>query len=171
MRRINIPRVHGSSPREKVIRSLALLLVFAAVIWAFMKNNEHVVEVLNQQSAVYDETGTLTKDQKKMIVSFTHTLRGKWGADCKIQVYGGDFVVPELDDKTLYIGIAPAIDTVELRFPPLMRKALGPEFIESLKTSYLLPSFKEGDWPLAIQEVLVEILKKLDSLNKENKSE
>jgi hypothetical protein len=115
---------------------------------------------------VYDETGTLTKDQKKMIVSFTHTLRGKWGTDCKIQVYGGDFVVPELDDKTLYIGIAPAIDTVELRFPPLMRKALGPEFIESLKTTFLLPSFKEGDWPMAIQEVLVEILKKLDSLNK-----
>ncbi|WP_319583076.1 hypothetical protein [uncultured Pseudodesulfovibrio sp.] len=165
MRRINIPRVHGSTPREKVIRSLALMLVFAAVIWAFMKNNEHVVEVLNQQSAVYDETGVLNKDQKKMIVSFTQTLREKWGLNCKIQIYGGDFVVPELDDKTMYIGLAPAIDAAELRFPPLMRSALGPEFIESLKTTFLLPSFTEGDWPLAIQEVLVEILKKLDSLN------
>ncbi|OIQ49537.1 hypothetical protein BerOc1_01462 [Pseudodesulfovibrio hydrargyri] len=165
MRRINIPRVHGSTPREKVIRSLALLLVFAAVIWAFMKNNEHVVQVLNQKSAVYDETGTLTQDQKKMIVSFTQALREKWGLNCKIQIYGGDFVVPELDDKTLYIGLAPAIDAAELRFPPLMRSALGPEFIDSLKTTFLLPAFKDGDWPLAVQEVLVEILKKLDSLN------
>jgi hypothetical protein len=165
MRRINIPRVHGSTPREKVIRSLALLLVFAAVIWAFMKNNERVVDVLNQQSAVYDETGVLDRDQKKMIVSFTQTLRAKWGLNCKIQVYGGDFVVPALDDKTLYIGLAPAIDQAELRFPPLMRSALGPEFIDSLKTTFLLPSFQDGDWPLAIQEVLVEILKKLDSLN------
>ncbi|WP_207264181.1 hypothetical protein [Desulfovibrio sp. Huiquan2017] len=169
--RITIPRVHGSTPREKLIRSLALFLVFAVVIWAFMKNNEHVVEVLNQRSAIYDETRTLTKDQKNMIVSFTQSLRDQWGMDCKIQIYGGDFVVPELDDKTMYMGLAPAIDVVELRFPPLMRTALGPEFIDSLKTAFLLPSFKEGDWPMAIQEVLVEILKKLDSLNKENKSE
>ncbi|EGB14991.1 hypothetical protein DND132_1785 [Pseudodesulfovibrio mercurii] len=171
MRRITIPRVHGSTHREKLIRSLALILVFAAVIWAFMKNNEHVVEVLNQQSAVYDETKTLTRDQKKMIVSFTQTLREKWGMDCKIQIYGGDFVVPELNDKTMYMGLAPAINAAELRFPPLMRTALGPEFIDSLKTTFLLPSFDDGEWPLAIQEVLVEILKKLDSLNKENARE
>ncbi|WP_272701007.1 hypothetical protein [Desulfovibrio sp. Fe33] len=169
--RINIPRVHGSTPKEKLVRTLALILVFAAVIWAFMKNNEHVVEVLNQASAVYDETGVLTKDQKKMIVSFTGALRDKWGMECRIQVYGGDFVVPDLDDKTMYMGLAPAIGVAELRFPPLMRKALGPQFIESLKTTFLLPSFEAGDWPMAIQEVLVEILKKLDSLNKENSSE
>ena len=169
--RITIPRVHGSTPREKLIRSLALVLVFAAVIWAFMKNNQHVVEVLNRQSAVYDETGRLTDDDKKMIVSFTRALRDKWGMNCKIQVFGGDFVVPDLDDKTLYMGLSPAIGEVELRFPPLMRSAVGPEFIQSLKTTFLLPAFEEGDWPMAIQEVLVEILKKLDALNKENKSE
>jgi len=169
--RITIPRVHGSTPREKLIRSLALVLVFAAVIWAFMKNNQHVVEVLNRQSAVYDETGRLTEDDKKMIVSFTRALRDKWGMNCRIQVFGGDFVVPDLDDKTLYMGLAPAIGEAELRFPPLMRSAVGPEFIQSLKTTFLLPSFEEGDWPMAIQEVLVEILKKLDALNKENKSE
>ncbi|WFS62232.1 hypothetical protein LF599_16455 [Pseudodesulfovibrio thermohalotolerans] len=169
--RINIPRVHGSTPKEKLVRSLALILVFVAVIWAFMKNNERVVEVLNQASAVYDETGVLTKDEKKMIVSFTGALRDKWGLECRIQVYAGDFVVPHLDDKTMYIGLAPAIDVVELRFPPIVRKALGKEFTESLRTTFLLPSFKDGGWPMAIQEVLVEIIKKLDSLNKENGSE
>lgn len=171
MRRINIPRVHGSTTKEKIIRSLALLLVFAAVIWAFTKNNQHVVQVLNQQSAVYDETGTLDQDQKKLIVDFVRALREQWGVNCKVQIYGGDFVVPELDDKTMFIGLAPSIGVAELRFPPLMRGALGPEFIESLKTTFLLPSLKEGDWPMAIQETLLEIIKKLEALNKEKTSE
>ena len=118
MRRINIPRVHGSTTKEKIIRSLALLLVFAAVIWAFVKNNQHVVEVLNQQSAVYDETGTLDKEQKQLIVTFVKALRQQWGLDCRIQIYGGDFVVPELDDKTMYMGLAPALGLRELRFMP-----------------------------------------------------
>ncbi|WP_319541694.1 TPM domain-containing protein [uncultured Pseudodesulfovibrio sp.] len=165
--RIKIPRVHGESPKEKVFRSLALVLVFAAVIWAFYMNNKHVVDVLNQEGAVYDETKTLDTNQKKFIVSFTRSLRDEYGMDCKIQIYGGDFVVPDLDGKTMYIGLAPALGELELRFPPMMRKTLGKEFIESLKTTFLLPSFKEGDWPMAIQEVLMEIYKKLEQLKKE----
>ncbi len=167
--RLALPKVHGETPREKLLRSLALVLVFAAVIWAFMKNNERVVNVLNQQSAVYDETKTLDAEQKKFIVSFAHSLKDEWGVKAKIQIYGGDFVVPELDGKTLYLGIAPAIKEVQLRFPPMMRSALGEDFIESLKTTFILPSFEEGDWPMAIQETLVEIFKKLESLKKEEK--
>ncbi|WP_316898991.1 hypothetical protein [Pseudodesulfovibrio indicus] len=164
--RINIPRVYGESPKEKIIRSLALILVFAAVIWAFVKNNQHVVDVLNQQSAVYDETKRLDKEDKRFIVSFTKSLKDEWGLTCRIHIYGGDFVVPELDDKTLYMGLAPSIGVAELRFPPLMRTALGPDYAEYLKTTFLLPSFEQDDWPMAIQEVLVEIFKKLESLNK-----
>ena len=165
--RIHIPRVHGETPREKAFRTLMLILVFAAVIWAFMENNERVIERLNLGGAVYDETGTLDREQKKFIVSFTHSLRDEYGLNCRIHIYGGDFVVPELDAKTMYIGLAPAIGEVEMRFPPMMRQALGPEFIESLRTTFLLPSFSQGDWPMAVQEVLVEIFNKLEELNKE----
>lgn len=165
--RINIPRVHGETPREKLVRSLLLILVFVAVVWAFMENNQRVIERLNLDGAVYDETGTLDREQKKFIVSFTRSLRDDYGLDCKIQIYGGDFVVPELDAKTLYIGLAPAIGEVRMRFPPMMRQALGTGFITSLETTFLLPSFEQGDWPRAIQEVLVEIYNKLESLGKE----
>ncbi len=168
--RISIPKVHGETPREKVLRSIALLLIFGAVIWAFIKNNERVVEQLNQASAVYDETKSLDKEQKKFILSFTHSLRDEFGMECKIQIYGGDFVVPELDSKTMYIGLAPAINDVQLRFPPIMRTALGDEFIESLKTENFLPSFKYNDWPQEIQVVLVRIFDRLTQINEGNKS-
>ena len=165
--RIHIPRVHGETRREKVIRYLLLILVFAAVIWAFMENNVRVIERLNLDGSVYDETKTLSKDQKKFISAFTRSLREDYGLNCKVQIFGGDFVVPELDAKTMYIGMAPAIGEVQMRFPPMMRQAFGTDFIESLKDTFLLPSFEQGDWPMAVQEVLVEIYKKLESLDKE----
>jgi len=164
--KIMIPRVHGSSPKEKIIRSIALVLVFAVVIWAFMKNNERVVEMLNRESAVYDETGTLDKEQRKFVVSFTRALRDEYGLGCRIQVFGGDFTVPELDSKTMYMGLAPSLGLAELRFPVMMRRTLGPEFIESLKTEVLLPSFKDNDWPSAIEVCLVRIFNKLEELKK-----
>ncbi|MBG0790684.1 MAG: hypothetical protein H0S80_09330 [Desulfovibrionaceae bacterium] len=165
--RIHIPRVHGETRREKVIRSLLLILVFAAVVWGFTENNKRVIERLNLDGAIYDETHTLDKDQRKFIASFTRSLREEYGLDSKIQIFGGDFVVPELDAKTLYIGLAPSLGVAEMRFPPMMRQALGDGFAESLKTAFLLPSFEQGDWPMALQDVLAEIFNKLEALNKE----
>lgn len=163
--RITIPRVHGETRKEKIIRTIALLFVFAAVVWAFTENNERVVERLNRESAVYDETGTLDSDQRKFIASFTRSLRDEFGLDSRIQIFNGDFVVPELDSKTLYIGLAPPIGEVRIVFPPLMRQALGTEFPEMLETEMLRPSFKQGDWPQEIQMVLVTIFDKLTELN------
>jgi len=142
--RIHIPKVHGQTRTEKVIRSLLLVVIFAAVIWAFSKNNERVVDMLTRESAVYDETGRLDKAQRKSIVSFTRSLKAEFGLSSRIKIFGGDFVVPELDNKTMYIGLAPSINAVELRFPPLMRKALGDEFIEQLATQLPAPVLQGG---------------------------
>jgi len=162
--KVTIPRVHGNTTKEKIIRSLALMLVFGVVIWAFMKNNERVVDTLNRHSIIYDETKTLNNEQKKFIISFTRTIKDEFGLDCRIQIFGGDFVVPELDSKTMYIGLAPSVGEVELRFPAMMRRALGDEYIESLVTENFLPSFEYDDWPMEIQAVLLSIFDKLTEL-------
>lgn len=166
--RIHIPKVHGESRKEKIIRTIALMLVFGAVIWAFTENNERVVNRLNQASSIYDETGTLTTEQKKFIASFVRTLRDEFGFEAKIQIYGGDFVVPDIDSKTLYIGLAPSINMVEIRFPPLMRQAVGEKYIETLKNEHFLVSFKYDDWQEEIQVVLVSIFDKLTLINQGN---
>jgi len=163
--KLSIPRVHGATPREKLLRSLALVLVFAAVVWGFMKNNERVIEVLNRDSAVYDETKTLDKEQRKFIASFTRALKDEYGLASQIQVFGGEFVVPDLDAKTLYIGLSPVTGEVRIVFPSLMRQALGEDFAEQLATEHLQPALQEGDWPQEIEIVLALIYKKLESLN------
>ncbi|MEF2230620.1 MAG: hypothetical protein V3571_06805 [Pseudodesulfovibrio sp.] len=168
--RITIPRVHGRSPREKIIRSLALVLIFAAVCWGFIKNNERVVDMLNRDGAVYDETKTLDKDQRRFIASFTRTLKEEFGLSSRIQIYGGDFVVPELDAKTMYIGLSPSTGEVQIRFPALMRQALGDDLIEALRTEYLEPAIAAGEWPQELQMVLATIFQKLTELNKDGAS-
>ena len=167
--RARIPRIHGDTPREKIVRSLALVLVFAAVCWGFIKNNERVVDVLNRDSAVYDETKTLDKDQRRFIASFGRTLKDEFGLSSQIQVFGGDFTVPELDAKTMYIGLSPVTGEVQIRFPALMRQALGDDLILALRTEYLEPAIAEGTWPGELQVVLATIFQKLDELNKEGK--
>ena len=167
--RARIPRIHGDTPKEKIVRSLALVLVFAAVCWGFIKNNERVVDVLNRDSAVYDETKTLDKDQRRFIASFGRTLKDEFGLSSQIQVFGGDFTVPELDAKTMYIGLSPATGEVQIRFPALMRQALGDDLILALRTEYLEPAIADGTWPGELQVVLATIFQKLDELNKEGK--
>lgn len=168
--RINIPRVHGETRKEKIIRTIALLLVFAAVIWAFTKNNERVVERLNRESSVYDETASLDDDQRKYIASFTRTMRDEFGVESRIQIFSGDFTVPELDNKTLYIGLAPPIGEAEVVFPPIMRRALGDDFAAMLVTEHLLPSFEQGDWPQELQIVLATIFQQLTELEQGDKN-
>ena len=164
--RISIPRVHGDSPKEKALRSIALILVFAAVVWAFSKNNERVVDQLNRQSAVYDETGTLDDDQRKFVASFTKGLRDEFGLDAQVQVFKTAMEIPDLDAKTLYIGLVPSMGEVELRFPGILRTALGQPFIDSLKTDYFLPAFERGDWDQELQIVLATIFDKLLELDR-----
>lgn len=164
--KIHVPRVHGESKKEKIIRSILLILVFGAVIWAFSVNNERVVDRLNRESVIYDETKTLTNEQKKFITSFTRTLKDEFGLESRIQIFNGDFVVPELNAKTLYIGLSPSINEVQIRFPGLIRTALGPDFAEKLKTEHFLPSFKYNDWAEEMQVVLIAIFDRLDQLNK-----
>ncbi|WP_419786353.1 hypothetical protein [Pseudodesulfovibrio sp.] len=168
--RISIPRVHGDTPREKLVRTLALLLVFAIVVWAFTKNNERVIQVLNREGAVYDETKILDSEHRKFIRSFTSAMKKEYGLNSQIQVFGGDFVVPELDAKTLYIGLSPVTGEVRIRFPGLMRHALGEDFAETLTTEHLQPALQGDDWPQELEIVLALIYKRLEKMNKEGGS-
>ena len=158
--RITLPTVHGSTPGERLLRALALVLVFAVVVWAFVKNSERVAETLNRQSAVYDETGGLGAEDRDFLAAYGRVLREEFGLECRVQVFAGDFVVPELDAKTIYIGLAPAIGAVEARFPALVAQALGPDVIQALRQE-LLAALSSGEWPARLRSVLLAILERL----------
>ncbi|WP_243544736.1 hypothetical protein [Pseudodesulfovibrio tunisiensis] len=162
--RINIPRVHGETPKEKIVRSLLLLLVFAAVVWAFTENNKRVIQRLNRDSAVMDQTGMMTDEDKDFVRSFIRTVRDEFGIVARVQVFAGPVESPEVDAKTLYIGLSPAEGQAVVVFPPLVRRAVGEAFVESLTTEHFLPSFDRDDWIRELQIVLTLIFTQLTDI-------
>ena len=113
---------------EQVIRGLAMLLVFGAVIWAFWAYNQRVIERLNADAAVQDETGTLTERDEIFIREFLSGLRNEYALNGRIRVTKGPVETPESDNDTLAIAISPPNGQAEVAFPALMRRALGADF-------------------------------------------
>lgn len=162
--KITMPTPRGKSAMERAIRTLAMLLVFLVVIWAFYKNNENVMERIQKTRSVWDETGQMHKEELEFLRSFARTVRGTFGVTVRIQVFVGDIEKPDLDSKTMYIGISPALKQVVVEFPALMRPALGMEFIESLRTEYFEEAFDTGEWPRELQILTTVIWSRLTAL-------
>lgn len=144
--RIEIPKPHGKSPMERILRTLAMLLVVLVVMWAFYKNNENVLERVQKTRTVWDETGQMNRDDIDFLRGFVKSLKDTFGLNCQIQIFKGDVVVPEVDAKTLYVGLSPARRQVVMEFPALMRPALGAPFMDSLRDEHFAQAFDDNEW-------------------------
>jgi len=162
--KINFPAPQGKNALERVLRTLAMLLVFLVVIWAFYKNNENVLERVQKNRSVWDETGQLTKDELGYLRDFVKTMRSTFGVEVKIQVFKEDVEKPELDAKTIYIGLSPARRQVVVEFPALLRPALGADFIKSVRTEYFTEAFETGQLGRELQILTTMIWSRLAAL-------
>lgn len=162
--KINMPAPKGKTAMERVLRVLGMLLVFLVVIWAFYQNNENVIERLQKDRAVWDETGRMSKEELSFLRDFVRSMRSKFGVDVKIQVFKEDIQPPELDSKTIYIGLSPAGQQVRVEFPALLKPALGAEFIQSVSNEYFMEAFANGDWPRELQILTTMIWSRLAAL-------
>ncbi|WP_147819912.1 hypothetical protein [Salidesulfovibrio onnuriiensis] len=162
--KINLPAPKGKTVMERTLRTLGMLLVFLVVIWAFYKNNENVLERVQKNRSVWDETGQLDKDEISYLRDFVKSMRERFGVAVKIQVFKGDVEMPELDSKTIYIGLSPAGRQVAVEFPPLLRPALGADFIESVNNEFFAEAFDTGQWGRELQILTTMIWSRLAAL-------
>lgn len=166
--RIDIPKPKGKSPLERIIRTLAMLLVFLVVVWAFYVNNENVIERLEKTKSVWDETGQMNEEDLDFLKGFVHSMKESYGIMVKIQVVKGDLQPPEPGTRKLYIGISPSRRQVAIQYPPLLRPALGEEFMESLQNEQFAAAFDSGDLPRELKIAVTMIWSRLAALdNKE----
>ncbi|GAB7023921.1 hypothetical protein [Salidesulfovibrio brasiliensis] len=161
--RLEIPKPKGDSPRERIIRGIALVLVIVAVGWAFMENNKNVLDKIQTDRAINDQTKRLTDDDMEFLKGFVQSLRDSYGVNTRIVIYKDEVLLPEIDPKYMFIGLAPAKRDVILHFPTLMRPALGQEFIDSLNEVFL-ESYEKDSWPRELKIVLTMIWSRLSAL-------
>lgn len=162
--RLEIPKPRGRSKAERMIRAIALVGVIAVVAWAFMQNNKSVLERIQTRQAVNDQTETLSQTDLDFLKGFIASMRETYGVNMKVTIYKGQALVPEVGPKTMFFGLAPEAGEVILRFPPLVRAALGDDFTASL-TDDFMQSFKQGDWPRELKIVLTMIWSRLSALD------
>lgn len=163
--RLKFPRVQGESPREKLIRIILLIAVFAAVGWAFSKNNEQVLKRIQERNAVFDQTATLSESDEEFIRGFVDSMKKRFGITVNIKIYKGAPKELLLDNQTLYLGLSPETGEVILKVPPLMRPALGTEFIDDLVDKHFAEAFTKGTWPRELKVVLTMIWSRLIAID------
>ncbi|MFW5735359.1 MAG: TPM domain-containing protein [Oceanidesulfovibrio sp.] len=156
-RRNRTPLVRGSSFGEQFLRFMLLIAVFAVCGWLFWLNSQQTVEKLKARSDVWDRTDTLNPGQTKALSRFGSMFEDELGLTVKMQIANEELEMPELDTKTLFIGLDLAEDNAVIVFPPLVEKALGEDFRRRLENEHFPSYFESGDWPQGLVLAMAEI--------------
>ncbi len=151
------PLVRGKSFGEQFLRFMLLIAVFAVCGWLFWENSQMTVRKLKARSDVWDRTGTLNPGQTKALSRFSNMFEDELGITVKLQIANEELEMPELDTKTLFMGLNLAEENAVVVFPPLVEKALGEDFRSRLENEHFPPYFASGDWPQGLVLAMAEI--------------
>lgn len=154
----------GLRPSLTLLRGLLLIAVFVAAAVLYQRNFEKRLDLLNTRATVYDQTTTMTGEQRDALRDFAAALKKEFGIDLRIQVRRDGLTLPAADSKTLFIGLDLAAQKAVILMPPLLERALDPQFVHRLREEHFAPYFADGDWPLGLSLALRDIWEQLAAL-------
>lgn len=154
----------GSTPGATFLRGVLLIAVFAGVAMLYSRHFEKTMDRINTRSTVYDQTGDMTPAQREALRDFAAALKQEFGIELRIQVRQGALTLPEADAKTLFIGLDLADRQAVVILPPLLERALDPEFVRRLRQDTFAPALESGDWPRGLSQALRDLGDQLTSM-------
>ncbi|EPR43881.1 hypothetical protein dsx2_2055 [Desulfovibrio sp. X2] len=160
-----LPETDKYTPVERLLRLLALMLVFGVVVWAFWKQNEKIIARLENRQTVSDTAGYLNERQRSFIKGFRDGLKERYGLDFKLKIVKGELrEPPQTDSKTFFLLLAPESHRLLMRMPPILSSALGKKFLDELQQNHLETFWQQDDWQDELIIVLASVWERLDSL-------
>jgi hypothetical protein len=149
---MRLPRIlpKSGSPVERFLRAMALMAVFAGVLWAFEARFSRLADRLAQEQTVFDATGTLSEDQRRFLREMADGLRARFGLGLVVRVAREAVETPPLDEKTMFLGLSVEKRTAMVVLPPLAARALGPDVVRAAREDILEPGLADGRWPDAL---------------------
>jgi hypothetical protein len=128
------------------------------VIWShYSGEGRSFMDRVASDTAIEDETGTLSHQDLEFLARFASGLREDFGQQAVIRIFQGPVIMPELDSRTLFIGLSPEMREAMVVFPPLVERALPEGFARRLSTGHFPLAFDAGDWPGGLKAALVDI--------------
>ncbi|WP_461832968.1 hypothetical protein [Desulfothermus sp.] len=165
---VRIKRYHkDSSPLVSMLRTTGVVLVFFVTGLIFWKNYESTLEKITSRQRVYDQTKTLSKSQRKILLNFARYLKDLYGIDLKININKKHVIKPHNPSKTLFIGICPPKKKAVIHFPILLKKSLPQEFTNYMETEYCKTYLSKETWPIGLINGVKLIYDQLNNLSNE----
>lgn len=154
----------GAAPGTAFLRGMLLIAVFAGAAVLYARHFEKRMDRINTRATVYDQSGTMTAQQRDALRDFAAALRQEFGIELRIQARSGALSLPEADSKTLFIGLDLADRQAVVILPPLLERALDPDFVRRLRREHFVPYFDSGDWPRGLSLALHDLWEQLSAL-------
>jgi hypothetical protein len=151
----------GGTRKERFLRMIGMLVIFALVGWAFWYNNQSTLEKLQGRNALWDQTKVLNNTERNYIKGFVRSMRSEFGVVTKVHIMNERITEISPEPKEMFIGLAPEYNQAVFHFPSLVRLALGPNFIRDIEQKHFTGKFENDKWPEALQAALAMIWGKL----------
>ena len=146
--------------KGKVFRPVILMLILAAVCWGFWTNSQKRIEAIAVQGLFSDETGSVPAEQKERIQDLLKSFKKDFGVPLEMHIRKQPPGLDSKDSSRIYIDIVPSQGRAYLSLPPLVRHAVGVEFIRDMERSFA-QDFAAGDWRVSLVPSILALKNKL----------
>jgi hypothetical protein len=162
--RLPFPSGERFSGSARFIRILAFFVVMTVVAWAFWQQSERTVRELSARQAIADQMKLLSGKDLAFVKEFAANLERRYGLKFRLLTSAEAIAPPDLDQRTLFIGLSPARKEVVIVWPPLLAGALGADFTRYLADEHFTPYLAAGDTSQGLVHALALIWDRLGKL-------
>jgi hypothetical protein len=129
--------------RSALLRPFLVICVFILAAGLYSAHFTTVFDRLRGERSVTDAAGLLSPEDLKLAVDFARVLNKRLGLDLRLATFAGEVATPELDGKTIFIGLGAKGQAVVV-LSPLAARALGPKVAGYLENDHFPPYIEGG---------------------------
>ncbi|MDR2726786.1 MAG: hypothetical protein LBC10_02185 [Deltaproteobacteria bacterium] len=109
---------------SRIARWTLLLLILAGTAWAFSARLEQRLTAKNAGSAITDETGSLTPEERSRLHALSEQYTTDFAIRLRVRISNTDIRPPHRDHQSLFLGLSPKGNEVLFVLPRLMEQTL-----------------------------------------------
>lgn len=146
--------------RGRGIRPFFLVIIVALACWAFWSNNQRRMEAIAMQGLFSDETNSLSGAGKAEVLRYLKAFKKDFGIPLEVHILQRPPSISANDASRIYLDLVPAQGRAYLHLPPLVRRAVGEEFVRDFEMSFSR-DFAGGDWRPGLVSAILALRAKL----------
>lgn len=158
-RRTSDPK-RAKAGARRPFRPFFLVIIVLVACWGFWNNAERRMDLIVGQSLFSDETQTVSAEQRDELVALLKAFKKDFGVSLEVHIRKKPPALNAGDTATMYFDIVPSQGRAYMTLPPLVRHAVGPEFIRDMELSFA-QDFAAGDWRISLIPAVLALRNKL----------